>query len=40
MANYSNTLSLRVKLDQLGVCEFMNRSEFSDGVDALKDKKL
>lgn len=40
MANYFNTLSLRDKLDQLGVCEFMDRSEFSDGVAALKGKKI
>ncbi len=36
MANYFNTLSLREKLDQLGVCEFMDSSEFSEGVEALK----
>lgn len=40
MANYFNTLPLREKLAQLGVCEFMDRSEFSDGVTALKGKKL
>ncbi len=40
MANYFNTLSLREKLDQLGVCEFMDRSEFSEGVEALKGKKI
>ncbi|MGN6645465.1 MAG: ketol-acid reductoisomerase, partial [Cytophaga sp.] len=40
MANYFNTLSLREKLSQLGVCEFMDRSEFSDGVAALKGKKI
>jgi ketol-acid reductoisomerase len=40
MANYFNTLSLRDKLEQLGVCEFMDRSEFSDGVTALKGKKI
>lgn len=40
MANYFNTLPLREKLAQLGVCEFMDRSEFSDGVNALKGKKL
>ncbi|MFN8436882.1 MAG: ketol-acid reductoisomerase [Cytophagales bacterium] len=40
MANYFNTLSLREKLAQLGVCEFMDRSEFSDGVTALAGKKL
>ncbi|MBC7450462.1 MAG: ketol-acid reductoisomerase [Cytophagales bacterium] len=40
MANYFNTLSLREKLDQLGVCEFMDSSEFIDGVEALKGKKI
>lgn len=40
MANYFNTLPLREKLNQLGVCEFMDRSEFSDGVEALKGKKI
>ncbi len=40
MANYFNTLSLREKLDQLGVCEFMDSSEFADGVKALKGKKI
>jgi ketol-acid reductoisomerase len=40
MANYFNTLSLREKLNQLGVCEFMDKSEFADGVTALKGKKI
>ncbi|MFQ3575462.1 MAG: ketol-acid reductoisomerase [Cytophagales bacterium] len=40
MANYFNTLSLREKLNQLGVCEFMDSSEFSEGVNALKGKKI
>ena len=40
MANYYNNLSLREKLNQLGVCEFMNSSEFADGVDVLKGKKI
>ncbi len=40
MANYFNTLPLREKLNQLGVCEFMNSSEFSEGVTALKGKKI
>ena len=40
MANYFNTLPLREKLNQLGVCEFMDKSEFSDGVNALKGKKV
>jgi len=40
MANYFNTLPLREKLSQLGVCEFMDSSEFADGVNALKGKKI
>nr|MBP8851002.1 ketol-acid reductoisomerase [Breznakibacter sp.] len=40
MANYFNTLPLREKLNQLGVCEFMDKSEFTDGVAALKGKKI
>ncbi len=40
MANYFNTLSLREQLEQLGQCEFMERSEFDGGVEALKGKKV
>ena len=40
MANYFNTLSLREQLEQLGQCEFMDRSEFDGGVEALKGKKI
>ena len=40
MGNYFNTLPLREKLNQLGVCEFMDRSEFSEGVNALLGKKI
>ncbi len=40
MANYFNTLSLREKLNQLGVCDFMDKSEFADGVNELKGKKI
>ncbi len=40
MGNYFNTLPLREKLNQLGVCEFMDSSEFADGVNALKGKKI
>ena len=40
MANYFNSLSLRDQLKQLGVCEYMNRSEFADGVTVLKGKKI
>lgn len=40
MANYFNTLSLREKLNQLGVCEFLDGSNFVDGVNVLKDKQI
>ncbi len=40
MTNYFNTLSLRDQLTQLGKCRFMDSSEFSDGVSALKGKKI
>lgn len=40
MTNYFNTLSLRDQLTQLGKCRFMDSSEFSDGVTALKGKKI
>ena len=40
MQNYFNTLPLRLQLEQLGVCEFMDQSEFTDGVSALKNKKV
>jgi ketol-acid reductoisomerase len=40
MANYFNTLPLREQLAQLGKCEFMSPSEFSDGANYLLGKKL
>lgn len=40
MTNYFNTLSLREQLNQLGVCEFMEASEFANGIDVLKGKKV
>ena len=40
MENYFNTLSLREQLIQLAQCKFMDSSEFSEGVDALKGKKI
>ncbi len=40
MANYFNTLPLRLQLAQLGTCEFMDRSEFADGVKKLIGKKV
>ncbi len=38
--NYFNTLSLRQQLLQLGVCRFMDKAEFTDGVNVLKGKKI
>ncbi|MFQ3180943.1 MAG: ketol-acid reductoisomerase [Polaribacter sp.] len=40
MSNYFNTLTLREQLEQLGKCRFMAASEFEDGVNALKGKKI
>ncbi|MFH1217583.1 MAG: ketol-acid reductoisomerase [Pseudomonadota bacterium] len=37
--NYFNTLPLRIQLEELGQCRFMDASEF-DGVEALKGKKI
>ena len=38
--NYFNTLPLREQLAQLAKCDFMDISEFSDGVQTLVGKKL
>ena len=40
MTNYFNQLSLREQLHQLGQCRFMDSTEFSEGVTALKDKRI
>ena len=40
MSNYFNTLNHRQKLQQLGVCRFMKRDEFTTGCDYLKGKKI
>lgn len=40
MANYFNSLPLRLQLEQLGKCDFMDESEFTDGVKKLKGKKI
>lgn len=40
MANYFNSIPLRVQLQQLGKCDFMDQSEFADGVNKLKGKKI
>jgi ketol-acid reductoisomerase len=38
--NYFNTLPLRLQLQELGKCRFMDRSEFADGCNYLKGKKI
>lgn len=38
--NYFNTLPLRVQLQQLGKCRFMDSAEFADGVNKLLGKKI
>jgi ketol-acid reductoisomerase len=40
MANYFNSIPLRVQLEQLGKCDFMEESEFSNGVAKLIGKKI
>lgn len=36
--NYFNTLSMKTRLDQLGRCRFMDKSEFATGIEKVKDK--
>ncbi len=38
--NYFNSLPLRLQLEQLGKCRFMDHSEFHDGVEKLRGKKV
>ena len=38
--NYFNSLPLRLQLEQLSKCRFMDKSEFSNGVNKLKGKKV
>jgi len=38
--NYFNTLPLRLQLEELGKCRFMDAGEFVDGVEKLKGKKI
>ena len=40
MANYFNSIPLRIQLEQLGKCDFMDQSEFADGVTKLVGKKI
>ena len=38
--NYFNTMPLRLQLEQLGKYRFMERSEFADGVNMIRGKKM
>ena len=38
--NYFNTLPLRLQLEELGKCRFMQAAEFADGCNYLKGKKI
>ena len=40
MSNYFNSLPHRLKVQELGKCDFMQSTEFSEGVNALKGKKI
>ncbi len=40
MQNYFNTLNKEDQLTQLGTCEFMDHSEFKDGINVLKNSKI
>lgn len=40
MANYFNTLPLRLQLEELGKCEFMDEKEFATGVNKLIGKEI
>ncbi len=40
MANYFNSLPLRLQVEELSKCTFMDQSEFADGVQKLVGKKI
>lgn len=40
MENYFNTLPFRKQVEQLSMCEFLDRSHFETGVDALLGKRV
>ena len=40
MANYFNSLPFRLQVQELGKCDFMENSEFDNGVEYLKGKKI
>ena len=40
MSNYFNTLTEKEKINQLNKCRFMQKDEFSDGVNELLEKNI
>jgi ketol-acid reductoisomerase len=38
--NYFNSISMKQKLEEIGTCRFMDASEFVNGIDAAKGKKI
>jgi ketol-acid reductoisomerase len=38
--NYFNTLPLRLQLEELSKCRFMEPEEFAEGVDYIRGKKI
>ncbi len=38
--NYFNSISMKQKLEEIGTCRFMDASEFANGIDAAKGKKI
>lgn len=40
MSNYFNSLPHRLKVQELGKCDFMQSAEFANGVEKLKNKKI
>ena len=38
--NYFNTLTMAQKLEEIGTCRFMDASEFANGIEAAKGKKI
>jgi ketol-acid reductoisomerase len=40
MSNYFNSLPFRLQVQELGKCDFMQNSEFTNGVNMLKGKKI
>ena len=38
--NYFNTLPMKLKLEEIGTCRFMDTAEFANGIEAAKGKKI